>query len=114
MSVDERHRAELFELLVPTMGREATVRLVEALPPAGEPLATVAQVQALERGIDGRFDLLEQRMDDRIDGLRDELVAVFRGQLVTAVSGQTRHIIVAVATAVLGIGGLAVTLAQVL
>jgi hypothetical protein len=56
----------------------------------------------------------EDRVETRIDGLRDELVAVFRHELVTAVSGQTRAVVVSSATAVFGIGGLAVTLAQLL
>jgi chromosome segregation ATPase len=64
--------------------------------------------------VDERFDHLEQRLDDRIDGLRNELLAAFRGELVAAVSGQTRAVIVATATATFGIGGLAVTLAQLL
>ncbi len=114
MSIDERQRAELFELLVPTVGREATVRLVEALPPAGEPLATAAQVDALERRMDVRFVALEQRIDDRIGALRDELLAAFRGELVAAVSGQTRAVIVATATSVFGLGGLAITLSKLL
>ena len=114
MSLDERERAELFEALVPTVGREAAVKLVDALPPAGEPVATASQVAALEARMDDRFTALEHRIDDRIDGLRNELLAAFRGELVAAVAGQTRHIIIATATAVFGIGGLAVTLAQVL
>lgn len=125
MSADDRQRAELFELLVPTVGREATVKLLDALPPAGQPLATAAQMAALAQRMDDRFIALEQRMDDRftasdqrmddrMTGLRDELLAAFRGELVSAVSGQTRHVIVATATATFGIGGLAVTLAQLL
>lgn len=103
MSTDDRQRAGLFELLVPTVGREATVKLVEALPPAGEALATANQVAALE-----------QRMDDKLSGLREELLAAFRAELVTAVSGQTRQVIMATATAVFGLGGLSFTLAQLL
>ena len=71
--------------------------------------------------VDHRFTALEQHIDDRFAALderfvslRHELLAAFRGELVTAVSGQTRQVIVATATAVFGIGGLAVTLAQVL
>lgn len=132
ISLDERQRAELFELLVPTVGRAASVMLVEALPPSGEPLATASQVAALEQRMDDRFaasqqrmddrfaaveqrfSALEHRIDDRIDALGSELLAAFRGELVAAVSGQTRQVIVATATAVFGLGGLAVTLAQVL
>ncbi len=139
MSLDERERAELFELLVPNLGRDATVRLVDALPPAGEPLATARQVTAVEErmdlrfaavdqrftaleermdlrfaAVDQRFTALEQRIDDRIGGLRDELLAAFRGELVRAVAGQTRAVIVATATAVFGVGGLAVALSKLL
>lgn len=64
--------------------------------------------------VDQRFDFLEARIDDRIDGLRTELLAAFRGGLVTAVAGQTRALIVSAATATFGIGGLAVTLSQLL
>lgn len=143
MSTDERQRAELFELLVPTVGRAATVKLVEALPPAGEALATAGQVAALEQRMDHRFTVLEQRtddrfrtiddrftafeqrmddrfaalehrMDDQLSGLREELLAAFRAELITAVSGQTRQVIMATATAVFGLGGLSFTLAQLL
>ena len=121
MSVQERERAELFELLVPTVGKEAAVRVLDALPHAGEPLATASQVAALKArsdqrfaAVDQRFTALEHRIDDRIGALRDELLAAFRGELVAAVSGQSRRVIVATATAVFGIGGLAVTLTQVL
>jgi chromosome segregation ATPase len=67
--------------------------------------------------IDRRFEQVDRRFDEvdlKLDVLRNELLAAFRGELVTAVSGQTRAVIVATATATFGIGGLAVTLAQLL
>ena len=87
---------------------------------------------ALEQRLDDRFTVIDQRfdaqrrewderfeaqgreLDARFDGLRDELLAAFRGELVAAVSGQTRAVIVATATAVFGLGGLALSLAQLL
>jgi hypothetical protein len=68
-------------------------------------------------GIDHRFELVDQRFDAvnlELDVLRNELLAAFRGELVTAVAGQTRAVVIATATATFGIGGLAVTLAQLL
>jgi hypothetical protein len=139
MAVDERRRVELFEALATAIGREATVTLFEVLPPSGEEPATARQLAALEGRVAARFDrvddrfarvddrfaaleqrmddrfaALEQRMDDRFEQQRHELLAAFRGELVTAVSGQTRAVIVATATAVFGLGGLAVTLSQLL
>ncbi|MBW3664438.1 MAG: hypothetical protein KY469_15160 [Actinobacteria bacterium] len=128
MSRAERRRAELFDLFVPTVGKDAAAMLLDELPASGVELATRSQVAALEERldarfaqvdarfmqVDARFDALEQRLDDRLAALRDEMLAAFRGELVAAVSGQTRQIIIATATAVFGIGGLAVTLAQVL
>jgi hypothetical protein len=67
--------------------------------------------------VDHRFELVDRRFDAvdlKLDVLRNELLAAFRGELVTAVSGQTRAVIVATATATFGIGGLAITLAQLL
>jgi hypothetical protein len=98
-----------------------------------------ARIDGLDAGIDG----VEQRLGARIDGLdaridgvvqsidhlaetlrtemalqREELLGAFRGELVAAISGQTRGIVVAltvaVITGVVGIGGLAVTLSQLL
>lgn len=102
--------------------------LFEVLPPSGEAPATARQLAALEERVAARFDrvddrfdrvddrfaALEQRMDDRFEQTRHELLAAFRGELVTAVSGQTRAVIVATATAVFGLGGLAVTLSELL
>ncbi len=95
--------------------------MFELLPPAGRDLATHDDVERLAERMDQRFQTvdqhfvqLERRLDDRIDGLRHEMLAAFRGELVSAVSGQTRAVIVATAAATLGIGGLAVTLTRLL
>lgn len=134
MAVDERRRRELFTRIAAAIGEEAATTMFELLPPETD-VATRTDVGRAETRsdrrfnevngrldgidgrldqIDGRLDRLEQRVDERADALRNELIAVFRGELVAAVAGQTRALIVATATAVVGIGGLAVTLAQVL
>ncbi len=141
MAVDERRRRELFTRIAAAIGEEAATTMFELLPPETE-IATRTDVGRAESRsdrrfdqidsrlhqidsrldqidsrldqIDSRLDRLEQRVDERAEALRNELVAIFRGELVTAVAGQTRALIVATATAVVGIGGLAVTLAQVL
>ena len=71
--------------------------------------------------IDARFDTMEERMDHqremletRMDAIRDQMIGIFRGELIAAVSGQTRSIVIAVTTGVVGITGLVLTLAQVL
>lgn len=110
MTVEERRRHQLYEGLAGLLGAEDTATMMELLPPSGAEVATRADIDGLDR----RFDHLEERIDDRIDALRGELLAAFRGELLTAVSGQTRALIVATATATFGIGGLAVTLAQLL
>ncbi|WP_157042075.1 hypothetical protein [Nitriliruptor alkaliphilus] len=142
MAVDERRRSGLYARLAETLGTEGADTMFELLPPDRDELATrtdllvlrseidvfrtevdgrfdqvdgrFAQVDGRFDQVDGRFDQLEQRLDDRFDGVRHELLAAFRGELVAAVSGQTRAIIVATAAATFGIGGLAVTLAQLL
>ena len=142
MAVDERRRSGLYTRLVDALGAENADTMFELLPADRDALATRAEIDARfsqvdarfaqvdtrfaqvdarfdaidERfdAVDARFDHLEQRLDDRLDGLRHELLAAFRGELVAAVSGQTRAVIVATATATFGIGGLAVTLAQLL
>lgn len=121
MAIDERRRSELYEGLAAAIGPEAAVTMFELLPPQGTELATRADTERIERRLDTRIDGLEQRLaafeqriDDRLDGLRKELLAAFRGELVSAVAGQTRAVIIATATATFGIGSLAVTLAQLL
>ncbi len=131
MAIDERVRSELFRAAAAAFGEEPAVTMFALLPPPDTELATRADIDELARRldmVDGRLAALEQRfggfeqrfgglversyLDARLDGLRDEMIAAFRGELVTAVAGQSRAVIVATATAVFGIGGLAVALAQ--
>lgn len=121
MVVDERRRSGLYTRLVDALGAENADTMFELMPPERDELATRTDLREFRAEVDDRFaqvdvrfDHLEERLDDRFERLRSELLAAFRSELVAAVSGQTRAVTVATATATLGIGGLAVTLAQVL
>jgi hypothetical protein len=128
MAVDERRRSQRFERLAGAVGEEAAGTMFELLPPPQSDLATTADLERLERKMDHRFELVDQRfaqmgdrftwlqreLEARIDGTRDELLAAFRGELVTAVAGQTRAMLVAVVTTVAAVGGLALAMTQLL
>jgi hypothetical protein len=51
--------------------------------------------------------------DDRLEGVKNELLAAFRGELLSAVTMQTRHIIFSLMAAFAVIAGLAITLARI-
>jgi DNA anti-recombination protein RmuC len=76
--------------------------------------ARFGQVDARFGQVDDRFSSLQRELEARIDGARDELLAAFRGELVTAVAGQTRAMLVAVVTTVAAVGGLALAMTQLL
>ena len=124
MAVDERRRSELFRVLTERLGEEPATTMFELLPPAGTELATRQDLTALEQrlgahidGLDGRIDGLDGRIDgleQQLVTLRHELIGVFRGELAQVPAGHTRAMIAAMATTVVGIGGLALAFAQVL
>ena len=76
------------------------------------------RIDQVEASLHTRIDHLEAALQTEMALLREELLSAFRGELVTAISGQTRGIVVAIMAAiiaaVIGIGGLAVTLSQLL
>lgn len=125
MAISERQRLHLADAVTESLGQEAAATLMELLVPAGDHPATRRDLSvhadrvddrmtSFETRVDERMTAFERHVDARIDHLRDELTAVFREELVVAVSGQTHAVIVSSATAMFGIGGLAVTLAQLL
>lgn len=128
MQVDERRRGELFRAAADAFGEEQAETMFALLPPPGTELATRADLDLLAgrmdrrfAAVDARFDAIEERMEHqremlevRMDAIRDQMIGAFRGELIAAVSGQTRTIVVAVTTGVVGITGLVLTLAQVL
>lgn len=107
MPIDERRRSALFEAAARALGEDHAMTMFELLPPPETDLATRADLDQLEAGMRTEMALL-----------REELLSAFRGELVSAIAGQTRGIVVAIMAAiiaaVIGIGGLAVTLSQLL
>jgi hypothetical protein len=133
MAVTEQRRHRLHQKLDEVVGVDDAATVMELLPPTG--WADVARRDDLDRletslrrefgarfdavdqrfdAVDQRFNALEYRIDDRMDGLRNELLAAFRGELVAAVSTQGRQLIMATLTGVFGVGGLAIALTQVM
>lgn len=110
MALDERSRHELFLRLEEVLGPEPASTLMEMMPPAG--WADVATKRDLDIGLGGleeRFNLRFEAMEQKIEATKYELLAVFRGELVTAVTTQTRTLVLAnlgavLTTAVLAVG----------
>ena len=128
MPIDEKRRSELFRVMSEQLGEEPAITMFELLPPPGSDLATrddlhglEQRMELMEQRLDARIDGVEQRLDARIDGveqqlatLRHELTAVFRAELGQVAAGHTRAMVAAMATTVVGIGGLGLAFAQLL
>jgi len=124
MAVDEARRSALFQAVARAVGKDHAVTMFELIPPPGTELATRADVDLLRADVDllraevgrldQRFESLEQRFDLNLNALRHELLAAFRSELTAAITAQTRVMVITTIMAVVGIGGLAVTLSQVL
>jgi hypothetical protein len=57
--------------------------------------------------IDERFAAFDQRLDERLEATEQRLLAAFRGELVAAVTAQTRILVVALLGTLLTVAGLA-------
>ena len=87
MSVTEDRRIALLEAAHQHWGRDVAVTLMEMLPPSGwGDVATRQRVDALERGMDLRFQLVDQRFETlettiaaRFDALETRLGARIDG-----------------------------------
>jgi hypothetical protein len=97
MALDERARHELFLRLEAILGPAEAETMMEMLPPVG--WADVVTKRDL--------DALEDRMDLRFESTEQRLLAAFRGELLTAVTAQTRTMVVANLGAVLTTAALA-------
>ena len=128
MTVDERARHELYEQLARVLGTEAATTLLEHLPPGGwSDVATTRDLDQLERRIALRFEASDARLDARfeavdarfeavgarIEAAEQRMLAVFRGELVTAITTQTRTMIFTMAGTVVSLAAVALTAARV-
>ena len=129
MAVHERRRSELFQAAAQALGQEHAVTMFELLPPPETDLATQQSMDLRFDAVDQRFEAMDQRfdavdqrftdlerrfdqrLDDGLGRLREELLAAFRGELVTAVAGQARAVMLAVVTTTVAIGVMALTFA---
>lgn len=111
MVVDEGSRHALFQRLEQTLGQEAATTLMEHLPPAG--WADVAT----RHDLDTRVELLRSEMRIGSAEVRQEMAmlrADFRGELLTAVNGQTRAVILSNIGAVATMTGVAIAVTRLL
>ncbi len=125
MAVDERARHELYLQLARVLGEDQGATMMALLPSDG--WADVARRPDLDRveaslraemglrfeRLDDRIEAAKTETDLRIDAAKDELLAAFRGELVSAVSSQTRAMIFTMAGSVAALGGLALSLARI-
>ena len=122
MAIDERTRHELHQQLDDVLGADEAATLMAHLPPTGwgdvvtrEYLDMAMQAQdarldARFAQIDARFAQVDAHFDQlrtQLDTVRHELLAATRGELVAAVSQQTRQMIVAMIGTVLSLAALA-------
>jgi uncharacterized protein (DUF3084 family) len=138
MAVDDDRRSRSFARLAEVIGRDEAVTIFEMLPPQGTDLATRADLGTLDRRfeqvdqrfeqVDQRFEQVDQRFEqvdrrfeqvdqrfERIDHRLDRIETALhdlRGEVLTAVAGQTRSLVLGVLTATVSIGGLSALLAQ--
>lgn len=96
MMVDDQARLVLLDRARDAFGPEAAGTFMALLPTIdGAQLATKQDLRELEE----RFEL-------RLETLEHRVIAAFRGELVTAVAGQTRSMLYGMLGMTLSVGGL--------
>jgi hypothetical protein len=110
MARDPRSRDELRRRLDEALGEEAADTLMEALPPLPwNELATKADLVDLKVDI----DRVEERVLLRLDSLEHKITAVFRAELNTAITSQTRAMMISTFGTVVGVGSLVLAAAKI-
>ncbi|MDP9022642.1 MAG: hypothetical protein M3N57_08080 [Actinomycetota bacterium] len=98
---------ELLQQLTRTLGAETASALMDRLPPAGARLVTrddllatreelTREIGELEQRMNARFDAVDHRfdaVDSRVGEAEHRLMAAMRGEIVTAITTQTRTMI---------------------
>ncbi|MBA2528531.1 MAG: hypothetical protein H0V19_00975 [Euzebyales bacterium] len=124
MAVDERSRNALYVRLTQLLGEEDAGTLMEHLPPAGWSdvamradlehfqAATRADMEGLRTELQTGMGHLRTELLARMETLEQRLLAAFRGELVAAVTAQTRAIMFALVGSTATVGGLAVVAAR--
>lgn len=115
MAIDERTRHELHQRLDEVLGADQAATLMAHLPPTGWGDVVTREyldmaMQAQHARLDARFAQIDAQFDQlrtQLDTVRHELLAATRGELVAAVSQQTRQMIVAMIGTVLSLAALA-------
>lgn len=126
----ERVETELRRRLREVLGDVAAMALIRKFPPRDwTELPSSADLTAFEARIDDRFaqvddrfaqveerlagmDVRFERLDARFDVLEHRLTAAFRGELNTAITAQTRSIILGLLGAMAGMGGLSLAMVR--
>ncbi|HVF19998.1 MAG TPA: hypothetical protein VNA14_07135 [Mycobacteriales bacterium] len=104
MAVDERARHELSRSSSGSRPAEAATTLLEYLRPVGwADVATKHDLAELERRMDLRFELV----DARFDTLEQRVLVAFRGELVAAITTQTRSMVFTMAGTVVSLAAVA-------
>ncbi len=137
MALDERSRHELFLRLEEVLGAQPAETLMEMMPPVGwADVATKRDLDAVEQRMDLRFEAIDHQFEaighrfeaidykfeaidhkfealgHRLETMEHKLLATFRGELLTAVTAQTRTLVLANIGAVLSTAALAFAAAK--
>ncbi|MGI9119276.1 MAG: hypothetical protein ACR2G7_04005 [Acidimicrobiales bacterium] len=122
MTVDEASRHSLHQRLADVLGLEHAAVLMEHLPMGGSAeVVTKHDLIDLRQGIDHQFQGIDQRfvavdqrfdaLEARIDASEYRVLAAVRGEMIAAISTQTRTIVLALIASVATMGGVSIGIA---